>query len=194
MPLDGSGQPEQLTTSPEDEFQPAYSADGMFLAFHQARNGYLRQLFIMPASGGDPVPVRTTTTNNISPLWAPTGQALAYNSMDAGVACIVSRKANSRSWQETSTKLFPAGTQGIQWSPDGRWIAYAINDSIAVAPSDGGSPPRDNRPHRRGFPTSPILDGRRTAARSTFLGSCRREISGLRRVPHWWPASRGGTL
>jgi serine/threonine-protein kinase len=143
MPLDGSGQPEQLTTSPEDEFQPAYSADGMFLAFHQARNGYLRQLFIMPASGGDPVPVRTTTTNNISPLWAPTGQALAYNSMDAGVACIVSRRPNSRSWQETSTKLFPAGTQGIQWSPDGRWIAYAINDSIAVAPSDGGSPPRD---------------------------------------------------
>jgi Tol biopolymer transport system component len=115
----------------------------MLLAFHQARSGSLRELFVMPASGGAPEPVRTKTTNNISPTWAPTGEALAYNSMDALVACIVSRKANSRSWQETSTKLFPAGTQGIQWSPDGRWIAYAINDSIAVAPADGGSPPRE---------------------------------------------------
>jgi TolB protein len=142
MPLDGSALPEQLTSTPADEFQPAYSADGMFLAFHQAPSGYLRELFVMPASGGAPELVRTATTNNISPLWAPTGEALAYNSMDAGVTGIVSRRPNSRSWQETSTRLFSVGTQGAVWSPDGRWIAYATNDSLAVARPDGGSPLR----------------------------------------------------
>ncbi len=142
MPLDGSAPPEQLTSTPVDEFQPAYSADGMFLAFHQTRSGSVRGLFVMPASGGTPEPVRTTTSNNISPLWSPDGQALAYNDNDSVVTAIVRRRPNARSWQETSTRLFSAGSQGAVWSPDGRWITYASNDSIAVAAADGGTPPR----------------------------------------------------
>ena len=139
--LDGSAPPEPLTSTPEDEFQPAYSADGAHLAFHQTRSGSRRDLFVLPAGGGRPEPVRAATSNNLAVRWEPTGRALGYNCADAKGACIVRRAINDRSWNETTTIRLPAGSATPVWSPNGELLAYQANDlEVAVAQPDGGSP------------------------------------------------------
>ena len=140
MPLDGSTPPEQLTATPQDEFHPAYSADGMFLAFHRVQSGSVRQLFVMPASGGAPEPVRTTTTNNLVPHWSPTGQALSYLCSDANRVCIVRKAASPGSWQETVTILLPDGSGSPSWSPDGSLVAFSMGNALAGSVPDSGVP------------------------------------------------------
>ena len=73
MPLAG-GEPEQLTTDPQDDFGPAWSPDGKEIAFHSFRNGN-RDIFIMPAAGVRPGRWSPLPARSGGPIGRRTGSA-----------------------------------------------------------------------------------------------------------------------
>jgi eukaryotic-like serine/threonine-protein kinase len=130
MPLDGSSPPEQLASSPEDEFQPDYSADGKRLGFHITRSGSIRDLYVMPATGGQREKVEVATQNNFAPHLSPDGQAMVYNCPlpSGGRICASRRLDNSGS--KTASLFVLQNSANADWSPDGDWISYRSGDRV----------------------------------------------------------------
>jgi Tol biopolymer transport system component len=142
MPLAG-GEPEQLTTDPQDDFGPGWSPDGKEIAFHSFRNGN-RDIFIMPAAGGPAQPAVATAAQERGPDWSPDGQQLAFSSNQTGryEVYIVSREGGK--WRTprrlTGGADLPRTGGGFRWSPDGRFIAYVGGQSLKIIPPSGGEP------------------------------------------------------
>jgi Tol biopolymer transport system component len=145
MPLDGSSPPEPLSAGPEDEFQPAFSSDGRFVAFHATRSGSVRDLYVVPSAGGQRTRIEVPTPNNLAPRISPDGRSVLYAVWGAAGELSVAaagRPAADSGWSRT-TPLFtiPAVNTGSgDWSPDGRWISYAQGTHIFRAGADGRNP------------------------------------------------------
>ena len=139
-----SGDPEQLTSGPSDDFSPALSPDGRELAFHSWRSGSgSRDVYVMPLDGGPVQRVTSSLLQESAPTWSPDGSALTYAIFGVpGGIWVVRRNANPpRAWgrpvQRTATGQAPT------WSPDRRWIAYTTNlfgGSLAIINPDSGAP------------------------------------------------------
>ena len=129
VPLAG-GEPEQLTTDPQDDFSPAWSPDGKEIAFHSFRNGN-RDIFIMPAAGGLAVPVIATPAQERGPDWSPDGQQLVFTSNQTGKyeLYVVSREGRKWGTPRRVTRDMGLPRDG-RWSPDGRFIAYLGEQSL----------------------------------------------------------------
>jgi Tol biopolymer transport system component len=124
--LTGAGtRPVQLTRDSTDEFGPAWSPNGKEIAFYSMRNG-IRQVFVMRAGGKGIQQVTTDTLQSHQPRWSPDGEKLVFNrSTGPGQShvYIVERAADS-SWSAPRRVTDDPGA-GANWSPDGRWIAFA---------------------------------------------------------------------
>src|SRR2546430_14598114 len=82
MPV-GGGEPEQLTTNPADDFSPNVSPDGRWVAFHSLR--YVsRDIFVMPAAGGDAQRVIDDPGEERSTSWSTNCQYLSYTFYGTG--------------------------------------------------------------------------------------------------------------
>jgi Tol biopolymer transport system component len=142
MPLAG-GEPEQLTTDPQDDFGPAWSPDGKEIAFHSFRNGN-RDIFIMPAAGGPAQLVVATPAQERGPDWSPDGQQVAFSSNQTGryEVYVVSREGSKWGTPRRVTRAadLPRTGGGFRWSPDGRFIAYAGGQSLKIISPAGGEP------------------------------------------------------
>ena len=106
----------QLTTTRGADVDPAWSPDGMQIAYASDESGGL-EIYVRPR-GGD-APARAITTNggdNVSPAWSADGQWLAYHSRKLGGVWIVSA-AGGPPRQLAVDGSSPA------WAPDGRSIA-----------------------------------------------------------------------
>jgi Tol biopolymer transport system component len=141
-PMDGTGPPEPIATSPADEFQPDYSGDGKWIAYHVTRSGAVRDLYVMPADGGTPERVNVPTPNNPGPRLSPDGQALVYNCGGvavtvAGRVCLTRREGPGTSWSRTTSAVVAPGARFPDWSPDGRWIAFLRGDSLVRSTPEG---------------------------------------------------------
>jgi Tol biopolymer transport system component len=110
---------------------PAYSPDGQWVAYYRVLAGQ-RDVWIVPAVGGDPVQFTDDPAADVHPAWSPDGTQLAFAS---------EREGAFRIWVAPVADGRPAGgprrlTAGPTtdrlpaWSPDGRWIAY-----VGVAPT-----------------------------------------------------------
>jgi Tol biopolymer transport system component len=92
---------------------PAWSPTGKVIMFE--RNGYL---WTVKPNGRGQKRIAVGT----SPSWSPDGENVAFDRNGN----LWTMKANG-----TGAELIaevPSSTAGIAWSPDGRWIAYAIAD------------------------------------------------------------------
>ena len=141
MPLDRSTPPEPISAGPEDEFQPAYTADGKFVGFHATRSGSVRDLYLIPAEGGQRSKIEVQTANSLAPHFSPDGRSVLYlvwNPSERPSVYVARRTGED--WSRT-TPLFNVRSSGSgDWSPDGKWIAYGQPTGVARADADGKNP------------------------------------------------------
>ena len=79
------GEPRQLTTTRARDGAPRWSPDGSQIAFTSDRDGDKRELWTIPANGGEASPVRRPDGSRLhhdsdltEPRWSPDGATLAY--------------------------------------------------------------------------------------------------------------------
>jgi dipeptidyl aminopeptidase/acylaminoacyl peptidase len=83
VPADGSASPTQITSGDFEDEQPVWSPDGKRIAFTSARHEdwdttLIRDIYVIPAEGGDPVCVTSIDATCSAPSWSPDGSRLAF--------------------------------------------------------------------------------------------------------------------
>jgi dipeptidyl aminopeptidase/acylaminoacyl peptidase len=83
VPADGSAQPTQITSGDFENEQPNWSPDGTKIAFASARHEDwdttpIRDIYVMPSDGGDPVCITAVDGYCGSPSWSPDGSRIAF--------------------------------------------------------------------------------------------------------------------
>ena len=133
--LDGSATETPLTSDEGQNVQPSWSPDGKFVAYHSQRSG---GVWIVPSRGGTP---KQIVTEGSKPSWSPDGTRIAYQSDEhADVApfgfaaqsgsTIRITSADGGASSELTRSGAPAGGHAApSWSPDGRYICFAVFDA-----------------------------------------------------------------
>lgn len=142
-------EPRQVTNTPEEERNPTFTPDGESLYFISDRDG---STDIYRARRGDPkaywwrnesFPVdRITSDPEVESdlRFAPDGKRLAYLRERGDLWTM------TPDGQERRRVLASWNQPDYQWSPDGRWFAYAVfdedfNRDVWIRPSDGSGTP-----------------------------------------------------
>jgi len=125
--LTAGGREIQLTTDGQQNFQPAWSADGQRIAYYSRSGG---GIWTLPTFGGAP---RQITEFGSAPKWSPDGTMIAFQSdsnPDLGSGSV----GSSTIWivpaqggtprQLTNVGNPEGGHFGPTWSPDRRRIAF----------------------------------------------------------------------
>lgn len=141
VPADGSRQARytDVAFSAEGGPAPRWSPDGRWLVFSLGEYGQ-GDLYLLDASGGAE-PANLTQTPDRSEgngaIWSPDGQRLAYFARDTDpqtateVRLIQPDGSGTRrlaSYAAEGARNLPF-LYDLQWSPDGRYASYAVNDS-----------------------------------------------------------------
>jgi eukaryotic-like serine/threonine-protein kinase len=123
----------RLTFGGNNRF-PIWAARGTRIAFQSDRDGD-RGIFWQPVDGGkaERLTKADKGTAHVPEAWAPDGDRLLYT---------VTRGSSVTLWtlslkEKTNTRVDAVESSvpiGAVFSPDGRWIAYAINNTVYVQP------------------------------------------------------------
>jgi Tol biopolymer transport system component len=121
MNADGSNRA-QLTTDPEQDFDPVWSPDGAKIAFRSHRNGNA-EIYVMDADGSDQTNLTNYHNNDDwSPAWSPDGAHIAFASMRPEGEGIWVMQADGSNPHPVAT---PPGVNDYpSWSPDSQRIAW----------------------------------------------------------------------
>ena len=108
---------------------------------------YEVDIYTMPAEGGEPIKITKSPGQDRFPCWSPDGKSIAFIRYSEPPKdktfimniCIVSAEGGEvRQITSESDKVF---WSCIDWSPDGKLIAYFSKDNnIKVIPAEGGEP------------------------------------------------------
>ncbi|MBT0955940.1 Tol-Pal system protein TolB [Alphaproteobacteria bacterium KMM 3653] len=121
----------RLTSSPSIETAPSYSPDGSQIVFESDRSG-APQLYIMPATGGEPRRISFGEGRYGTPVWSPRGDLIAFTKQSQGRFHIgVMRTDGSEERLLTASFL----DEGPTWAPNGRVIMFT-----RVGSGAGGQP------------------------------------------------------
>jgi tricorn protease len=159
----------QITSTPEREMDPTWSPDGTKLLFASERDGNYDLFTVEPEdpssgwTGGFDwlwTTVVATPAEETGPAYSPDGTSIAYVRGNGDLMVVATDGGSPR---EILTHFLPPD---FQWSPDGRWLAYSIEDmeansDIWIVSVDGGEPYNVSR--HPDFDESPSWspDGRR---------------------------------
>ena len=114
------------------------SPDGTTLAVSSDRRGN-QDIYVLPASGGEPTPLTTDPAPDWNPRWSPDGRQIAfyaYRSGNRDIWVMPSRGGPAR--QLTS---HPGQDWFQAWSPDGREIAFhSSSTTVSIIAANGGEP------------------------------------------------------
>ena len=119
----------RLTSSQANDYSPAWSPDGRWIAFVSTRDGD-EELYLMSATGSQ---VRQLTRNKVkdqTPAWSPDGRWLVFASERGGNRARELYVMPSKGGPATRIVRSPLRWNesfAPVWSPDGRWIAFVSN-------------------------------------------------------------------
>jgi Tol biopolymer transport system component/serine/threonine protein kinase len=117
------------------------SPDGRWLAFDSNLRGR-QNLYVMPATGGEPVAVTTGSANDFAPAWSPDAQHIAFHSFQTGTRNLFVTDRDGSHVTELTTGS--VNSWSPQWSPDGHTIAFFSDRSgelgVYTVSATGGTP------------------------------------------------------
>ena len=97
----------QLTDSPGEDWNPAWSPDGKSLAFASNRSGTWN-LFMMRADGTDIRQLTDSPGTDLEPVWSPDGKKLAFTSNRDGRLEVFLLEVSSQDISKTGITGIPA--------------------------------------------------------------------------------------
>lgn len=179
-----------LTESPGDDYLPAFSPDGRFIAFTSYRSG-TEEIWIMDSDGRNLKPLTTDPRKDWSPSWSPDGRKITFTSDRTGTNQIwVMESDGSRQSQLTRPTRPDVWSRDSSFSPDGTRIVYTTNESGKeenwIMMADGSDPYQHSRSERKNcHPYFTTPDGRgiiftsgRTGVWGLWISDLNGEISG----------------
>jgi Tol biopolymer transport system component len=112
----------RLTTDPESDTTPSWTADGQRIAFTSFRDGN-GQIYVMNADGSGEVRLSRNTFNDMDPAWSPDNARIAF---------VTDRNGGSEIWTMNAdgteqTRLTYVSFEQARlpsWTPDGTRIAF----------------------------------------------------------------------
>lgn len=186
--LGPGGAESQLTAGGHQSFEPVYSPDGQWIAFHsQGRRG----LWLIPAAGGTP---KRLTSEGSRPAFSPDGEWIVYQTQSnpqtsetsigaIGASNLRLVKVDGSSERELTRQSVPPGAHGAPaFSPDGRWVAFSVSQrsvsEIWATTVDGEELIRLSKAPIQAYDPIYSRDGR-----YVFFSGRRREIHDLLALP-----------
>ena len=118
-----------FTSYPCSESQPAFSPDGRQIAFvWDGEAGGNPHIYVKLIDSGTPLQLTTNAAPDCCPTWSPDGSRIAFvrTSAERGGIFVVSALGGSE------RKLADAEATGIDWSPDGKFLAISEQNSPGV--------------------------------------------------------------
>jgi Tol biopolymer transport system component len=121
---------------------PTFSPDGKWLAYYLVR-GDERDIYTLPASGGQPIRFTEDPANDIQPVWSPDGGKIAFVSEREGgfsvyVAPVEDGRPAGPAKRMTAKEI---SATAPSWSPDGAFIAFTSfkpgQSEVWIVPADG---------------------------------------------------------
>ncbi len=120
------------------DWYPRPSPDGAWVLFESNRDAF-RELYKMPAAGGDVVRLTDHPAGSFDGVWSPDGRRIAFVSSRAGQLDLWVMDADGGA--PTRLTTHPGDVVRPAFSPDGRWLAFISardgEDELFVIGVDG---------------------------------------------------------
>ena len=107
----------QLTVNAEQDFNPAWSPNGLEIAFEHRDGSGDDEIFKMAANGTEQNPLTENTANDLNPAWSPDGTQIAFHSDRDGNGEIYTMNANSSAQTRRTITGAPAHENNPDWQP-----------------------------------------------------------------------------
>jgi len=141
-----------LTLDAGEDWMPVWSPDGRSLAYRSSRMGIVFNVFVQPADGSREATPVTNSPNPLFPTsWHPTEDTIAvtenHPTTNYNITLVQPSKPAPGALTPTAPLLNTQAQElGAAFSPDGKWLAYASNESgrsgVYVRPYPGPGSPR----------------------------------------------------
>jgi TolB protein len=125
----GGGTPTRLTTTPWNEWHPAWSPDARSIVFDSDSGGRTPRLTVLDLASGATSRLTRGGKPEQGARWSPNGSRLAFHrhtgvAGDTNYDVFVIDRATRQEIRITSD---PADSSSPSWSPDGRLLAFSSN-------------------------------------------------------------------
>jgi serine/threonine protein kinase len=117
-----------------DALQPSYSPDGRFIVFWGNDEQFQRDLWTVPADGGEAVRLTDDDALDWNPIWSPDGSFIYFCSNRNGAAGIwrlaVDKKTGKQTGVPEAISATPAQSWNLTLSADGKNLVYSRRQRI----------------------------------------------------------------
>ena len=131
VPLDGSEPARQFTSSGKQDAAPRWSPDGSHVAFVSNRDGKTKQLYVIPAAGGEARRLTDLAEDVTEAVWSPDGMRLAFTS----------RVRDPEYDEEDDKRRRPRRFTRLQFKLDSEGWTGDRRRHVFTVPADGSEPP-----------------------------------------------------
>ena len=131
VPSDGSAPARRFTAGPKADSMPRWSPDGTKLAFVSNREHEKKQIYVMPADGGEPIRLTELKEDAGELAWSPDGTRIAFST----------RVPDDAYEEEDEKKRRPRRITRAQYKLDNVGWTIDRRRHIFVVPADGSGEP-----------------------------------------------------